>query len=356
LGSRPIELLAAGILAFAKTETINYLANVLCKIRKHELDMQEALEIFVAVAKRGNFSAVAKDKGVAISSVTRKIAWLETEMGARLFNRGSKNLVLTDVGEEFIPRAQNILAELEEAKEAAAALSVEPRGVLSVAAPATFGRRHVAGAVTCFLKKYPLIQVDLQLSDAMVDVAAERVDVAIRIGVLANSDLLATKLAPQRRVACASPDYLKSAGRPKSPKDLLEHECLTVRTAHSRVGWWTFRNINKGRSLRVRGRLRTDDSDALMQAAIGGLGIAHLATWLVGDEIDAGLLVPIFEEELELSRPSASAIYAIRMQGRADARARLFIDFLKEHFGGTGSRQQPYWDNWLSAGKGTRRR
>lgn len=318
--------------------------------------MQKELEIFVAVAKRGNFSAVAKQRGVAISSVTRKVAWLEAELGARLFNRGAKNLVLTDVGEGFLPRAQNILAELEEAREAATALGVEPRGVLSVTAPATFGRRHVAAAVTCFLKKNPLLQVDLQLSDEMVDVAAERVDVAIRIGVLANSDLLATKLAPQRRIACASPEYLKAAGRPKSPKDLLEHECLTVRSAHFRVGWWTFRNINKERSLPVRGRLRTDDSDALMHAAIGGLGIAHLATWLVGDEIAAGRLVPLFEDELEPTRPSASAIYAVRMPGRATARARLFIDFLKQHFSGAGSPQQPYWDNWLLPAKGGRRR
>jgi DNA-binding transcriptional LysR family regulator len=196
-------------------------------------NMIDALELFLAVVARGNFSKVAQARSVAVSSVTRKIGWLEGELGAKLFTRSSRRLTLTDAGENFLPRAQNILAEMAEAKDAVSSLNAEPRGLLSVTAPATFGRLHVAPAVASFLKKYPMMEVELHLSDEMIDVAGERVDVAVRIGTLASSDLLATRLAPQRRVACASPGYLAQFGRPKSPEDLLKHACLTVRSAHS---------------------------------------------------------------------------------------------------------------------------
>jgi DNA-binding transcriptional LysR family regulator len=328
-----------------------------CKVNLQKsqiVKMLEAVEIFVAVAARGTFSKVAEARGVAVSSITRKIGSLESELGAKLFNRSSRSLVLTDAGENFLPRAQNILAEIAEAKDAASALSVEPRGMLSITAPTTFGRRHVAPAVASFLLKFPLMQVDLHLGDEMIDVAAERVDVAVRIGVLPDSDLLATKLAAQRRVACASPEYLALAGAPKSAEELLKHRCLTVRSAHSRVGWWRFRGTNNYRPLAVKGPFRTDDSDALMQAAIGGLGVAHLATWLVGEEIAAGRLISLFREELELSEPAASAIYAVRMPGRTAAKSKLFIEFLRSHFGIDGGRP-PYWDRWLEKSKRARR-
>lgn len=309
---------------------------------------------FPTIATHGNFSKVAKLRGVAVSSVTRRIDWLESELGAKLFNRSSRRIVLTDAGEGFLPRAQNILAEMAEAKDATTSLNAEPRGLLNVTAPTAFGRRHVAPAVASFLKKFPMMEVDLHIGDEIVDVAAERVDVAVRIGVLANSDLLAIKLAPQRRIACASPEYLARAGTPKSPEDVLRHSCLTVRSTQSRVGWWRFNGVNNNKPLAIRGPLRTDDSDALMQGALGGLGIAHLATWLVGEEIEAGRLVPLFKEESEPSKSSASAIYAVRMQGRATAKAKLFIEFLQSHFGVSAGRS-PYWDRWLEESRRRRR-
>jgi DNA-binding transcriptional LysR family regulator len=308
--------------------------------------MIDALEIFVGVAMRGNFSKVAQSRNVAVSSITRKIGWLEAELGAKLFNRSSRRLTLTDVGEGLLPRAQNILAEVADAKDVASSLNVEPRGLLTITAPATFGRRHVVPAVAAFLRKYPMMEVELHLSDEMIDVAVERVDVAIRIGVLANSDLLATRLAPQRRIACASPEYLARAGTPRSPLDLAKHSCLTVRSAHSRVGWWRFKGTNNNKPIAIHGPFRTDDSDALMQGAVGGLGVAHLATWLVGEEIVAKRLIALFKEELEPAKSSDSAIYAIRLPGRSTVKAKLFIEFLKSHFGVDAGRT-PYWDRFL---------
>ena len=189
------------------------------------------------------------------------------------------------------------MAELAEAKDAVTSLSAEPRGVLTVTAPSPFGRRHVVPAVASFLSRYPRLEIDLHVSDEIIDLVQQRVDVAVRIGVLPNSDLLATRLAPQRRVACASPEYLKRCGAPGRPEDLLNHNCLTVRSAPSRVGWWSFAGVNRGKPLAVHGSLRSDESDALLQAALRGVGIAHLATWMVAQEIAAGRLVLLMAVE-----------------------------------------------------------
>jgi DNA-binding transcriptional LysR family regulator len=303
-----------------------------------------ALATFLAVAEHGNFSRVARDQNVAVSSVMRKIDLLEAEMGAKLFNRGTRQMQLTDAGEKLMPRARNMLAELAEARDAIASVEAEPRGVLTVTAPASFGRRHVAPAVASFLLRHPLLEVDLHLGDEILDLSAEHVDAAVRIGVLPGSDLLATTLAPQRRVACASPAYLKRAGRPKTPEDLLKHNCLTVRSPAPRVGWWQFAEAHRGRPLPVRGSFRSDDSDALMQAALCGVGVAHLATWLVSDEIATGRLVALFPQELSAPPAGGSAIHVVRQQGRAVAKSQRFIAHLQACFGVEVGGKGPVWD------------
>jgi DNA-binding transcriptional LysR family regulator len=303
----------------------------------------DALECFLAVATHANFSRAAEKQNVAVSSVSRRIEILEAELGTKLFNRTSRTVTLTDAGERFLPRARHILDEVAEAREAVLSVQSEPRGLLTVTAPAAFGRRHVAPAVATFLLRYPLIEVDLHVGDEMVDLSSARVDVAVRIGVLPDSDLLATCLAPQRRVACASPEYLKRCGVPAAPEDLLNHNCLTVRTAPVRVGWWRFAGVNNNKALPIRGSLRTDDSDALMQAALAGVGVAHLATWLVGEEIRAGRLVSLFPDELLKPPVTDSAIHAVRMQGRSVTKAKLLIEHLAQSFGVNGG-LAPYWE------------
>ena len=191
--------------------------------------------------------------------------------------------------------------------------------------------------------QYPLLEVDLHVSDAVIDIAAERVDVAIRIGVLPDSDLLATRLAPQRRIACASPGYLERHGTPGRPEELLQHNCLTLRSAPHRVGWWCFAGVNQGKPLAIHGSLRSDDSDALLHAAIAGVGIAHLATWLIAEEVAGGRLVTLFTDKLSGEPLTSSAIHAVRMPGRAANKARLLIDFLRDYFG-VASGEPPYWE------------
>jgi len=308
--------------------------------------MFEALTTFVKVAAAGSFSRIAKQEDVAVSSITRRIDWLESELGAKLFSRSSRRLILTDAGERFLPRARGLLADLSEAKEELVSSNPEPRGLLTVTAPAVFGRRWVAPAAIDFLVQYPLLELDLHLSDEVVDLTSRRVDVAIRMGSLPDSDLLATRIAPLRRLVCASPAYLKRRGRPVTPTDLLQHNCLTVASAPAPADWWRFAGVNRNRALPVHGNLRTGDTDALLQAAVAGVGIVHLASWLVGDMVAAGRLVALFPNA-QPPQDAVPAIHAVRMPGRSHTgKASLFIAHLRKAFG-----DPPQWEAGHAARK-----
>ncbi|WP_457424331.1 LysR substrate-binding domain-containing protein [Roseateles sp. P5_E7] len=306
--------------------------------------MIEALDTFLAVAAHGSFSEVARRQDVAVSSVTRKIDALEVELGAKLFHRSPRRLALTDAGEQFLPRARNILGELAGAKEALQAGDGDPRGLLTVTAPTVFGRQHVVSALASFLRRYPDIEVDLHLIDQVIDLSEQRMDVAIRIGLLPDSDLRATTLAPVRLVTCASPAYLARAGHPTSPLDLMEHACITVATPPAPGFVWRYAGINRNQPLPVRGPLRTDDKDGMLQAALQGLGVIHIATWVVCNQLRSGELIALFPEEAAAAAsPGMPAIHAVRLPGRSHAtKARLFIDHLRAEIGET-----PWWDRLL---------
>ncbi|MFL6681096.1 MAG: LysR substrate-binding domain-containing protein [Burkholderiaceae bacterium] len=309
--------------------------------------MIDALHSFLAVASSSSFSQVAKAQAVAVSSVTRKIDWLEAEIGTRLFHRSSRRVMLTDAGEQFLPRARNILAELAQAKDALASINADPRGTMTVTAPTIFGRRHLAQAVGSFLERYPMIDVDLHVSDALVDLVEQRIDVAIRIGVLPDSDLLATRLAPLRPLVVASPGYLARHGRPARPEDLVQHHCVTAATPSAVGPAWRFAGVNRGAALPVRGKLRTDDKDCALQAALAGIGIACLPSWVVSEDIVGGRLVSLFPDMLPPEPQTLPAIHAVRMPGRSsEAKARLFIAHLREVIGDT-----PYWDAALDGAR-----
>jgi DNA-binding transcriptional LysR family regulator len=284
---------------------------------------------------------VAKSRNVAVSSVARQVDALEASLGISLFHRSSRRLLLTDAGEQFLPRAIGVVEELGEAIAALLEAQAVPGGVLTVTAPSSFGRRHVVPAVASFLHQYPSIELDLNFSDEWVDLATTRTDVAIRIGVLPDSDLTATQLAPLTRLACASPAYLARHGQPARPEDLLQHNCLTVSsTSRTPTGWWTFPGVNKGKALAVRGHLRTDDTESLLQGAEAGLGVVHLASWLVSESIASGRLVPLFPADERHGKGQPVAIHAVRLKARSHAtKAQLFIAHLKAAFG-----SPTYWD------------
>ncbi|MGF6371623.1 DNA-binding transcriptional LysR family regulator [Paraburkholderia sp. RAU6.4a] len=315
--------------------------------------MLKDLEVFVAVVEAGNFSLAARALDVAVSSITRRIDGLEEELGCALFLRGNRKLVLTDAGQHFLGTARNVLGELTEARDELSSRDQEPRGLLTITAPASFGRRHIAPAVHTFLEKFPRMQVDLHLSDRLTDLSVERIDLAIRIGRDLSGDLIATRLAPVRRLVCAAPSYLARAGQPETREQLLEHECLTVSSKPTPPGWWTFPGLNRGAPLQVNGRFQCDDTETLVDAAVAGLGIVHLASWLVGDCLRDGRLVSLFPENDGSPGKGASAIHAVRLPGRSNVtRARLFVEHVREHIG-----DPPYWDRMQpTTGSSGRRR
>ena len=302
--------------------------------------MFDALQCFLAVADGGNFSEAARALQLAVSSVSRKIDTLEVHMGATLFRRSSRRVLLTDAGERLLPRARQIVADMGDARTAVADANPEPRGLLTVTAPPSLGQRHIVPAIATFLRDYPLLEVGLHTGDEVIDLAARRVDVAIRVGILPPSELVATFLAPNRRIACASPDYLARHGYPQSPIDLLKHNCLAFATSVLSTDRWCFAGVNGNKMLHVSGTLRTDDVDSMLQAAIAGVGIAHLSNWVVGGAIAAGQLVPLFGDERTKRAKLRSAIHAVRLPGRSHAlKAQLFIEHLRAYFAAL-----PNWD------------
>jgi DNA-binding transcriptional LysR family regulator len=301
--------------------------------------MLDAIRIYLAITETGSLSQVARKENLAVSSVSRKLDTLEADLGFKLFNRSSRRMMLTDAGEQFLPRAKNILLELDEAKHDMSALSSDPKGLLTITAPSSFGRMYVAPAVTRFLQRYPQMEIDLHIGDEIIDLSARRIDIAVRIGVLPDSDLVATQLAPSKRLVCASPEYLAKYGRPKSPQDLLQHNCLIATNAQTVYGLWSFASVNKGAPLPVKGTLKSNDTYSLLRAAVAGIGVVHLASWLVKDMIVSGQLIPLFPDE-PLPSKIEPAIHAVRMPGRSHAaKAQLFIAHLRSEFG-----EPAYWD------------
>jgi DNA-binding transcriptional LysR family regulator len=293
------------------------------------------MAVFNKVIATGSLTAAARDLGVSTAAVSRKLAALEARLGVRLIHRTTRRLSLTDEGAGYHEASARILSEIEEADAAAAARRVEPQGVLKVAMPASFGLKHIAPLVPKFAQRYPQVQLALSLSDRTVNVIEEGFDVAIRIAELQDSSLAARRLAPNRRVVCASPEYLRTHGTPRTPADLLQHNCLTTTDFHMT---WEYRDPQGKRdSVRVSGRYACDNWEVLREWAVAGLGVALKSTWDVRRHLDDGSLVPLLPGYAFGSDVGIYAVYPHRRY--LPAKTRVFIDFLADSFG-----PQPYWD------------
>ena len=300
------------------------------------MDRLAAIEAFVRVAETHSFSEAARRLHASQSAVSRAVSGLEAELGARLLHRTTRSLTLTEAGRGYFERAARILADLEEANLAVTQLQAAPRGRLRVNAPMSFGFLHLAPALPDFLALYPELSVDLSMSDRFVDLIEEGVDVAVRIGALEDSSLIARKLAPIRRVVCASPAYLNARGTPLAPDDLKQHDCLcnsNIAVLHE----WRFAAADgKLWPVDVRGRLSANNGDALRVAALKGLGLANLPTFIVGADLQAGTLMTVLDD-FAVQDLSMSAVYP---PGRhLSPKVRAFVDFLADRFG-----PRPYWD------------
>ncbi len=296
------------------------------------------MSIFVRVVAAGNLSAAARELGLSPAVVSRRLARLEARLGARLINRTTRSLRLTDEGATYYEACQRILAEVEEADATVSEGRVEPQGVLKVAMPASFGHRHVAPLVPLFAARHPKVQLALSLSDRSVNLIEEGFDVAIRIAELEDSSLAARKLAPNRRVVCASPDYLRRHGTPATPADFPRHNFLVTAWEHGFSMTLEYKDPEgKPGSVRVSGNYACDNWEVLREWALAGLGIALKSTWDVRSHLEDGSLVAVCPS---YSFDTDVAIYAVYPHRRyLPAKTRAFVDFLAESFG-----PEPYWD------------
>ncbi len=284
----------------------------------------EGLAIFAKVVELRSFAAAAEDLQLSKATVSKAVSRLEARLGARLFNRTSRRLALTDAGRQLSERAAHILAEGEAAESDCLAQSVTPRGLVRLAAPMSFGLREVAPILPEFLTAFPDIAVDLHLSDAMVDLIGEGFDAALRIGVLPDSSLIARRLRPMSLHVVASPAYLARRGRPTHPLHLAEHACLGYAYQQT-PDLWRFTRDGEEAAIRPSGPLRVTNGDALTPALLAGLGIAMLPAFIVDEDLAAGRLEAILTD---WTMPSAALHLVTPPGGPRPARVEALAEFL----------------------------
>lgn len=289
--------------------------------------------LFVRAALLANVSAAGREFGVSATVASSRLAQLERQLGARLLHRTTRRVTLTQDGELFLARAQTLLDAADSARAAVGRARGEPHGRLRISMSSSFGRQHVAPVIPAFLRRYPQVSIDLRLSDEIVDLVDEGIDLAIRLGALRDSSLVARRLAVNRRVVCASPAYLAEHGTPHHPADLARHECVVLGDQRD----WAFETPAGPLTVRVGGRLVASNGEAIREALVDGFGIAIKSTWDVGPNLRDGSLVPVLAD-YPLAEPSAIwAVYPSR--AFVPLKLTAFIDFIAAHFG-----DPPYWD------------
>ncbi len=297
----------------------------------------EALAIFAKVVELRSFAAAASELALSKATVSKAVTRLEERLGARLFNRTSRRLALTDAGQKLAERAARLLAEGEAAENEALAQSVAPRGLVRLAAPMTFGVKAVAPLLPEFLTQYPEVSIDLHLSDATVDLIGEGFDLALRIARLPDSSLIARRLCAMPRYTVAAPSYLKRYGRPMHPMHLAGHKCFSYAYLSTPNIWQYTNAAGEQASVRPAGQLRVNNGEAVMPALLAGLGIADLPEFIVGDAIARGEVEVILKG---WKQPEGAVHLVMPPGGPRPARVEVLVDFLTKHFA-KGRRSAP---------------
>jgi DNA-binding transcriptional LysR family regulator len=284
----------------------------------------EDMRIFVATVDARNFTAAASRLSLSKQFVSRRVMALEEALGVQLLIRNTRKLAVTELGQEFYERARRILGEVEDAEQAMSLRRAGPRGLLRVSAPMSFGMMHLSPLVAMFLRENGDVRFDMEMSDRTVDVVGEGFDMAIRIGVLPDSTLVAQKLVDVRMVACCSPGYARRRGTPAVPAELARHACLLY--GHGGAISWDFVVDGAVQGVEVHGPLRANNGDLIRDAAVAGLGIVRLPDFIVADALRSGQLVPVLEDFL----PGATSVYAVYPQHRqSSVTIRAFVEFLR---------------------------
>lgn len=306
-------------------------------MERSSVDLLDVLA-FVRVVETGAFSRAAERMGMSKSIISRRVARLEAQLGARLLTRTAQGAQPTDVGQAYYERAANIIAELEAAEEVVAEAVTQIAGPIRLSAPLSFGVQHLSPALAEFAAEHPRVALDISFDDRTVDLVAGGFDLAVRIGTLPDSSLVARRIAPVRKVPVASPAYLATRGRPEHPRDLSGHDILLYANEQ-----WRFRVGKSWEHVRGTPRLRADNGEMLRAAAIAGLGICILPSFIAAPAFEAGTLVPLLTD----FPMDEGGLHVVMPPGRATtARVRALVDFLAGRFG-----PEPSWDPcWMAAG------
>ncbi len=299
----------------------------------HNLPQISGMVVFSHLVESGSFTATAKRLGLSKASISREIAALEERLGAQLLIRTTRRMSVTELGSLFYERCRRVLEEAEDAERSIHQLQAEPHGTLRLAVPMSFGILQIAPRIHRFLARHPALKVEIEATDRVVDLVYERIDLAIRIRRPREQSFVIRRLCPIRGLLCASPDYLARNGAPRTPSEVADHPCLTYRGASET---WRF---STGEELEVKGRLTFDNGDGLRLAALSGLGLVSLPTYLCGDDIRTGRLVPLLLEHMH----PGTTVFAVYPENRhLSPKVRALIDWLVEELG-----PEPEWDRDL---------
>ncbi|MER8474703.1 LysR family transcriptional regulator [Mesorhizobium sp. M1163] len=299
--------------------------------QSHEPAALAEMAAFAAIAEARSFTKAAARIGRDATILSRRLASLEERLGVRLLHRTTRSVSLTEAGSEFLVRIRAILAAVDEAEAAASAhAGGGPRGVLRLALPGSFGRMWIGPLLPQFLTEFPDIRIEAEFSNRFVDLVAENFDVAVRLGALEDSRLVARKVATRRRLLCAAPSYLARRGTPAAPEALLEHSCLGFSGFQTFPAWEMTDTTGRRVSIEVSGPLVTDDAEVLVEAAVQGVGLMMSTDWLVGRELADGRLVPVLED---WTLADEGAVYVVMPSAKGQAaKTRAFADWIGKRF------------------------
>jgi len=302
------------------------------------MDKPGEMRAFVRSVELAGFSAAARDLDLTPSALSKLVTRLEDRLGVRLMNRTTRKLSLTAEGEAYLAHARRILADIEESEADVTRFSASPKGLLRINVGFAFGLHQLAPALPRFLEQYPDIELDITVTDRLIDLVEEGADVAIRTGQLRDSGLIARKICDMHRVICAAPSYLKQHGLPKAPADLLEHNCVSISGA-PQLRRWPFAVNGKVEIIEVHGNVSANNAETLLQMAATGVGIIRLADVIVADGIRAGWLTPLLADVHHVEPLPLSAVYPAGKH--KSPRVAAFVAFLVDTFAGAPWRKRP---------------
>ncbi len=303
------------------------------------------LALFSVIVASGSLSAAARELDVTPPAISKRLAQLEERLGVRLLNRTTRRSSLTDEGEVYLKNARRILEDIEQMERLVSSRRAAPRGFLRVNATLGFGRSYIAPAVSAFARRYPEVQVQLQLTDRPINLADEAFDVGIRFGELPDARVVGRKIAANRRQICAAPAYLEKFGRPKVPDDLTRHDCIVLRQDDAAYGIWRFRKGRRTDTVKVRGTLSSNDGAVTLGWALDGHGILMRSEWDLASHVRGGRLEVLLAS---YALPPADIFAVYPERHHLSAKVRVFVDFLVDRFRQLPSRSGEPADRWDS--------